>query len=123
MGPSPGLTGGSRRDGDFFFVTLRPRLRLRRGRIRMSLTLGVWSRSLMVRIESESLRLFCPHFADELVGRETCECLQASPVVVGVDEHREVGLELLVAVVVVSFDGGFLDGPVHPFDLSVGPSA
>ena len=26
-----------------------------------------------------------------------------------------------MGVVVVSFDGGFLDGAVHPFDLAVGP--
>ncbi len=30
-------------------------------------------------------------------------------------------LELLVAVVVVAPDGGFLDGAVHPFDLTIGP--
>jgi hypothetical protein len=49
----------------------------------------------MDRIESESSGFFCPHFADELVGGETFECLQTSPVVVGVDEDAEVGLELL----------------------------
>jgi len=75
----------------------------------------------MDRIELESLGFFCPHFADELEGREALEGLEASAVVVGVDEDAEVGLELLVAVVMVSFDGGFLDGPVHPFDLPVGP--
>ena len=75
----------------------------------------------MDRIELESLGFFCPHFADELIGGQAFKRLQASPVVVGVDEDAEVGLELLVAVVMVSFDGGFLDGPVHPFDLAVGP--
>ncbi len=29
--------------------------------------------------------------------------------------------ELLVAIVVVAFDGGFLDGAVHPLDLTVCP--
>ena len=75
----------------------------------------------MDRIELESLGFFCPHFADELVGSEALQGLQAPTIVVGVDEHGEVGLELLVAVVVVAFYGGFLDGPVHPFDLAVGP--
>jgi hypothetical protein len=72
-------------------------------------------------IEPESFGLFCPHFADELVGGQALQGLQASPVIVGVDEDRQVSVELLVAVVVVAFDGGFLDGSVHPFDLPVGP--
>jgi len=72
-------------------------------------------------IEPESFWLFCPHFADELVGGQAFQGLQAVPVVVGVDEHRQVGVELLVAVIVVAFDGAFLDRPVHPFDLPVGP--
>ena len=33
----------------------------------------------------------------------------------------EVLPELVVAVVVIAFDGGVLDGAVHPFDLPVGP--
>ena len=72
-------------------------------------------------IEPESFGLFCPRFTDELVGGEAVQGLQASPIVVGVDEGRQVSVELLVAVVVVAFDGGFLDGSVHPFDLPVGP--
>jgi hypothetical protein len=32
-----------------------------------------------------------------------------------------VRFELFVGVIEEAFDGGFLDGPVHPFDLSVGP--
>ena len=66
-------------------------------------------------------RLFCPHFADELVGGQALERLQAPTIIVGVDEHGEVSLELLVAIVVVALDGGFLYGPVHAFDLPVGP--
>ena len=41
--------------------------------------------------------------------------------VVGVDKVGEVGLELLVAVVVVALDGGLLDGAVHALDLPVRP--
>lgn len=33
----------------------------------------------------------------------------------------EVRAQLIVAVVVEAFDGGFLDGAVHPLDLAVGP--
>lgn len=43
----------------------------------------------MDRIESESLGLLYRHFADELVGGETSECLQMSPFVVSVDEDAD----------------------------------
>lgn len=75
----------------------------------------------MDRIKSESIGFFCPDFADELVGCQARQSLQPPPVIVGVDEGAEVVLELLMAVIVVAFDGGFLDCSVHPFDLSVGP--
>jgi hypothetical protein len=71
-------------------------------------------------VEPESFGLFCPYFADELLGSDALQGLQAPTIVVGVDEHGEVSLELLVAVVVVELDGDLLDGPVHPFDLAVG---
>lgn len=41
--------------------------------------------------------------------------------VVGVHEQVRVRPELLVAVVMVSFDGCVLDGAVHPLDLTIGP--
>ena len=56
----------------------------------------------MDRIEFESFGFFCPHFADELVRGQALERLQASPIIVGVDEDREVGAELLVAIVVIA---------------------
>ena len=37
------------------------------------------------------------------------------------DEVLQVCAELLVIVVVVSLHGGFFDGPIHAFDLPVGP--
>jgi hypothetical protein len=43
---------------------------------------GVWSRGLMGRIEPESLRLFCPGFADVFKGREALEGLQSLGVTV-----------------------------------------
>ena len=75
----------------------------------------------MDRIEPESFRLFCPDVAGVFVGREPFEGLEAPGEVVGGDEVAEVAAELVVAVVVVAFDGCFLDRPVHPFDLAVGP--
>ena len=41
--------------------------------------------------------------------------------VVGVEEQLKVLVELLVALVVVAFDGCFLEGAVHPLDLTIGP--
>ncbi len=75
----------------------------------------------MGRVQSESLWLFCPDFADEFIGCQTLEGFEASGVVVGVHEVREVGFKLVVTVIVIALDGGFLDGPVHAFDLAIGP--
>ena len=60
-------------------------------------------------------------FADELVWGEAFEGLQSSPEVVGSDEVGEVLTQLLVVIVMESFDGRVLDGAVHAFDLAVGP--
>ena len=38
--------------------------------------------------------------------------------VVGIDEQIEVAAELLVIVIVVALDRGFLDRPVHSLDLA-----
>jgi hypothetical protein len=38
-----------------------------------------------------------------------------------VDEVVEVTFELLMAIVVVSLDSGFFDGPVHSLNLAVSP--
>jgi hypothetical protein len=56
---------------------------------------------------------------DELVGREAAQRLQAAGMIVGIDEELQVSTELLMAIVVEALDGGFLDGAVHPFDLTV----
>lgn len=42
-------------------------------------------------------------------------------VAVGIQEELEVLSELIVAVVIVAFDGRVFEGPVHPLDLPVGP--
>ncbi len=83
--------------------------------------LGVWSRHLLERIEDESFWLGSPGFADEFVGCETFEGLESSAEVIGIDEVAEMSPELRMSVVVIAVNCGFLDGSVHPLDLSVGP--
>ena len=63
----------------------------------------------------------CPHFADVFEGCESLEGLQLPPIIVGVNEVVEMRGQLGMAVIMVSFDGGLLDRPVHPFDLPDGP--
>jgi len=75
----------------------------------------------MVWIEVEAFWLICPAFADELIGCQAFEGFQSAAIIVGIDEVLKVGFELTVAVVVIAFDGCFLDCSVHPFDLTVGP--
>ncbi len=42
-------------------------------------------------------------------------------IVVGVDEVGKVSFELIVSIVMVAFDGRFLDRAVHALDLAIGP--
>jgi hypothetical protein len=72
-------------------------------------------------VESKSVWLMSPEFAEVFVRRETFECLESSGEVVGSEEVSQVRFELVMGVVEVSLDGGVLDGPVHALDLSVGP--
>src|SRR4051812_5091933 len=55
-------------------------------------------------------------FADELVGWETFEGLQATPEIVGIDEVTEVPRKLSVTVVVIAPDRRLLEasGSRHP---------
>jgi hypothetical protein len=69
-------------------------------------------------VEDESFGFGSPALADELVGREPFEGLQSSPEVVGADEVGQVPRELIVVVVVETFDGRVLDRAVHAFDLT-----
>jgi hypothetical protein len=41
-------------------------------------------------------------------------------VVLGLDEVVEVGSRFIVGFVVVALDGGVVEGPVRPLDLTVG---
>ncbi len=72
-------------------------------------------------VHCKSFGFACPHFADVFEGREALEGLQPAPVVVGVDEVVEAGFKSPIAVIVIAFDGSFLDRAVHPFDLAIGP--
>lgn len=47
--------------------------------------------------------------------------LEALGEVVGQDESVQMGAHLSVVIVVIAFDGGLFDGPVHALDLAVGP--
>ena len=47
---------------------------------------------MLERVESESLWLFCPEFADVLIRREAFECLEPSGEIIGCDEIGEMGL-------------------------------
>ena len=62
-----------------------------------------------------------PTPADEFVGKEAAETLEAVAKVVGGDEVVEVPPELIEAVAVGALDGGILDGAVDPLDLTIGP--
>lgn len=75
----------------------------------------------MDRIQPEAVRLVRPGSANGFVGCEAAQGLEASGEVVGVQEDGEVAFELLVGLVVVAPDSGLLEGPVHSFDLAVGP--
>ena len=72
-------------------------------------------------VECKSVWVVGPEFADGFVGCEAAKGLESPSEVIGCDEVRQVRFELFVGVIEEAFDGGFLDGPVHPFDLSVGP--
>lgn len=54
------------------------------------------------------MRFFLPAFTDELVDGETSESPEPPGEVVGCNEVGEVCLELVVAVVAVTLNGGFL---------------
>src|SRR5262245_33283056 len=85
------------------------------------LPLSVQSRGEVGWIISEATCLVCPSLTDVLVGREAAESLQPLGEVVGIQESSEMVLELPVVFVMIPPDGCFLEGAVHPLDLSVGP--
>jgi hypothetical protein len=74
-----------------------------------------------VRVDFESARVFCPDAGGVFLGSEPAQGLQAATVIVGVDEALEMLPQFVVAALVVAFEGGVLDGAVHPLDLAIGP--
>jgi hypothetical protein len=74
---------------------------------------------VVIRIEFELFRFFCPDACDVFVGRQAAQGLEPAAMILGVNEELEVLPYLVVAIVVVALDGRFLDGAVHPFDLAV----
>src|SRR5438876_7170683 len=72
-------------------------------------------------INFESVRLDCPLLDDKFVRRQPSEGFEPPAEIVRVYEVRQVLFELIVAVVMVALDGGFLDRPVHSLDLAVCP--
>ena len=72
-------------------------------------------------VNGESSWFLCPYFADVFEGREALEGFEPPPIIIGVDEVVKVGVELLMAIVMIAFDGGVLDRPVHAFHLAIGP--
>lgn len=72
-------------------------------------------------IERESFGLFCPSFANEFVRREAFEGLEAATEIVAGNEVSQMLPKLIMAVVIIAFDGSVLDRPVHALDLSIGP--
>ncbi len=64
---------------------------------------------MVERIEYESLRLFRPEVADELVRREAFERLQTPRKIVRRDEVCEMGPQLVMRFIEVSFDGRVLN--------------
>ncbi len=75
----------------------------------------------MDRVHPETLGLGCPLFADEFVGRQSLKGLEPEAEVVGDDKVGEVLPQLRMIVIVEALDGGFLDGPVHPLNMPIGP--
>ena len=58
---------------------------------------------------------------DELGGRQAAQRFDPPGVAAGIHEELEARPALVLGVVVAAFDGGLLDGAVHPLDLPVGP--
>lgn len=62
-----------------------------------------------------------PSRADGFVGCQAAHGLQSAAEVVGGNGVAEVVPQRVVAVLAVTLSGRFVDGAVHPSDLTVGP--
>ena len=76
---------------------------------------------MLERIQSESVGLRSPGFADIFERGEPLQRLEPTCEVVGFNESGEMLSKLLVACVIEALDRSFLDGSVHSLNLAVGP--
>ncbi len=65
--------------------------------------------------------VLCPNACDSFVGRKPVQRLQPARVVLCVDEELNVLPKLVVAAVVIAFDGRFFDDAVHALHLVIRP--
>jgi len=65
--------------------------------------------------------LGCPGFSDVFVRREAAERLETARVVVGTGEVAEMRAQLVMAIVVIPFDGSVFNRVVHALNLTVRP--
>ena len=72
-------------------------------------------------VKSKPIRIFLPGFADKFIRGKTSESFESSGKVVSGHEVSHVCMKLEMAVVMEAINGGFFDGAIHTFDLSVGP--
>ena len=77
--------------------------------------------ALMYRIHPESSGLGCPLLADEFLEHQPLESLASEYKVVGNNKVGQMLPQLSVVVIVKALNGDFLEGPVHPLDLPIGP--
>jgi hypothetical protein len=75
-----------------------------------------------VRVDLESVRVFCPDTEKVVIVREPAQGLEPAAVIVGVDEALEVLRQPLMADIMVALDGRDLDNAVPPLDLPLVPS-
>lgn len=76
---------------------------------------------MLERVDVKLFRLFCPYVADVFVRRKAFQGLEPSGEVVGHQEAVQVRFQLVMGTVVIPFHCGFLNRPVHAFDLSIRP--
>ena len=83
--------------------------------------LRVRSGHLVDWVQSKSSGFSKEDFAEVLIRSESFKGLESASEVVSRNKVAKVRLHLLVIVVVVTTDGGVLDGAVHAFDLAISP--
>ena len=83
--------------------------------------LGVQSQRVVGRIMGKAFRLRLPLLADVLAWGESFQGLETSGEIVGHQEGNQMVTKLLMSIVVVAIDGGFLECSIHALDLAFCP--